>query len=55
VPATSNLYAQRSWLAGASSLSDAGSKCSAAPLTAGGKVTMAQYISGGFDYNKSCI
>lgn len=54
VPATSNLYAQRSWLAGASSLSNAGSMCSAAPLTGGGKVTMTQYISGGFDYNKSC-
>ncbi|WP_426976094.1 hypothetical protein ACQCSU_15140 [Pseudarthrobacter sp. O4] len=55
VPTTSNLYAQRSWLAGASSLSNASSMCSAAPLTGGGKVTMTQYISGGFDYNKSCI
>jgi hypothetical protein len=55
VPSTSNLYAQRSWLAGGSSLQSASTMCSAAPLTGGGKVTMAQYISGGFDYNKSCI
>ena len=55
VPSTSNLYAQRSWLAGAGSFTSASSMCSAAPLTGGGKVTMTQYISGGFDYNKSCI
>jgi hypothetical protein len=55
VPPSSNLYALPSWLAGASSLASANLKCADAPLTGGGKVTLTQYISGGFDYNKSCI
>jgi hypothetical protein len=55
VPPSSNLYTQRSWLAGASLLASATRKCADAPLTGGGKVAMTQYVSGGFDYNKSCI
>jgi hypothetical protein len=55
VPSSSNLYTQRSWLAGASSLATTDRKCAEAPLTGGGKVTLTQYVSGGFDYNKSCI
>jgi hypothetical protein len=55
VPSSSNLYALRSWLPGASSLASAKRKCSNAPLTGGGKVTLAQYVSGGFDYDASCI
>ena len=55
VPTTSSLYALPNWLAGASSLSSAKTKCSDAPLTGGGKVTLTQYISGSFDYDNSCI
>ncbi|CAI3797289.1 hypothetical protein [Pseudarthrobacter sp. MM222] len=55
VPSASNLYTLPSWLAGASSLALAKRKCSDAPLTGGGKVTLTQYVSGGFDYNHSCI
>lgn len=55
VPSSSKLYTLQSWLAGASSLASATSKCAEAPLTGGGKVTMTQFITGGFDYNKSCI
>ena len=28
--------------------------CSAAPLTAGGKVVLTQFVAGGFDYDRSC-
>jgi len=55
VPSSSKLYTLQSWLAGASSLASATSKCADAPLTGGGKVTLTQYIAGGFDYNKSCV
>lgn len=55
VPSSSNLYTLPSWLAGASSLASAKRKCSDAPLTAGSKVVLTQYISRGFDYNHSCI
>ncbi|MET4146733.1 hypothetical protein [Arthrobacter sp. UYCo732] len=55
VPPSSNLYNLPSWLAGASSLALAKRKCADAPLTAGGKVSLTQYVSGGFDYDHSCI
>lgn len=55
VPTSSPLYRSSSWLAGASSLPSAKRACAAAPLTGGGKVTITQYISGGFDYDYSCI
>ncbi len=55
VPASSNLYTRPSWLAGANSLALAKRKCSDPPLTAGGKVTITQYVSAGFDYDHSCI
>ena len=55
VPSSSNLYKLPSWLAGASSLASAKRKCAEAPLTRGSKVVLTQYISGGFDYNHSCI
>ncbi|WP_426977533.1 hypothetical protein ACQCSU_00195 [Pseudarthrobacter sp. O4] len=55
VPSSSNLYALPSWLAGANSLALAKRKCSDAALTGGGKVTLGQYVSGGFDYDYSCI
>ncbi|MBT2566269.1 hypothetical protein J7I84_07110 [Arthrobacter sp. ISL-85] len=55
VPSSSPLYTSRSWLAGASSLTSAKRMCSSAPLTGGGKVSLTQYVSGGFDYDYSCI
>lgn len=55
VPATSNLYALRSWLPGASSSAAAKRRCSDAPLTGGGKVALTQYTSSSFDYDISCI
>lgn len=55
VPSSSNLYRLPSWLAGANSLAVAKRKCADAPLTAGGTVTLTQYVSGGFDYDHSCI
>ncbi len=55
VPAGSSLYSLKSWLPGAGSASEAKGKCSAAPLTAGGKVTLTQFVSGGWDYDYSCL
>jgi hypothetical protein len=54
VPSGSNLYRLDSWLPGASTLSGASANCRKAPLTAGGRVTLAQYVSGGVDRNLSC-
>ena len=55
VPAGSSLNGLPSWLAGARSLSDAKSKCSLPPLTAGGKVLWVQYVASNLDYDYSCI
>jgi hypothetical protein len=55
VPEGSSLYALPSWLAGASTVDGARSNCALPPLTAGGKVTMTQFVSQGFDYDYSCI
>lgn len=55
VSSTSNLYTLPSWLAGARTASGAKANCSNAPLTAGGKVTLTQVVSRGFDYDYSCI
>lgn len=55
VPSSSNLYRLPSWLAGSRSLTGAKRNCSDAPLTDGGDVTLTQYVSGGFDYDHSCI
>jgi len=52
---TSNLNGLHSWLAGSKTLNGAKSKCAYAPLTSGGKVVLSQYVSGGYDYNHSCI
>ncbi|WP_448625510.1 hypothetical protein [Geodermatophilus sp. URMC 64] len=54
VPAESNLYELDSWLPGASTASGASANCRKAPLTAGGRVTLTQYVSGGVDRNVSC-
>lgn len=55
LPDTSVLNGLPSWLPGASSEKTAKAKCSAAPLTTGGTVTLAQYVSRNLDYNVSCI
>jgi hypothetical protein len=55
VPSSSNLYRLPSWLAGARSLAAAKRMCGDAPLTTGGRVTLTQYVSGGFDYDYSCV
>lgn len=55
VPATSSLYTLNSWLPGASTAAGATTNCNASPLVAGGKVTLAQYVSGGFDHDVSCV
>jgi hypothetical protein len=54
-PSSSNLYNLVSWLPGASNQTNAQSKCSARPLTAGGKVTLTQFVSKNLDYDYSCI
>ncbi len=54
VPADSTLVGLRSWLAGATSLSGARSNCSKPALVPDGKVTMTQYVQGGWDRNNSC-
>ena len=51
----SSLFFLPSWLAGARTLNGAKNNCSLAPLTAGGEVTMTQFVSRGFDYDYSCI
>ncbi|WP_051441516.1 hypothetical protein [Arthrobacter sp. H14] len=55
VGAESNLYYLDSWIPGARTARSAKSNCSAAPLTAGGTVTVTQFVSRGFDYDHSCI
>jgi hypothetical protein len=50
----SNVYRLPSWLAGATSLSNARTSCSKPPLVAGGSVLMTQYVSGGLDRDVSC-
>jgi len=55
VPAGSNLNSLPSWLAGARTLNGAKNNCASAPLTPGGRVTLTQFVSRGFDYDYSCI
>lgn len=52
---SSSLYTLPSWLAGARTAAGAEANCSDVPLTAGGTVTLTQFVSGEFDYNHSCI
>ena len=51
----SNLNSLDSWLPGARSQTGAKNNCSLPPLTAGGKVTLTQFVSGTYDYDHSCI
>lgn len=55
VSAASNLNGRHNWRPGGANLSTAKQACSAAPLTANGKVVLTQYISKNLDYNYSCI
>jgi hypothetical protein len=54
VASGSNLNGLNSWLPGASTADGAKAKCSSAPLTSNGKVTMTQYTTSSFDYDYSC-
>ncbi|WLQ07812.1 hypothetical protein [Arthrobacter oryzae] len=54
VPSTSNLAGLPSWLAGARTVRGAKSNCSLPGLTPGSRVALAQYVSGGLDYNVAC-
>lgn len=54
VSSSSSLYPLPSWLAGALSAEGAKANCSNTPLTGGGRVTLTQFVSRGFDYNHSC-
>jgi hypothetical protein len=55
VSTRSNLNNLQSWIPGASSATDAKSKCASAPLTTGSKVTLTQFVSNRLDYDYSCI
>jgi hypothetical protein len=55
VSSTSNLNGLNNWIPGARNLKGAKANCSAAPFTAGSKVTVSQYVSGSLDYDYSCI
>jgi hypothetical protein len=55
VSSSSNLYTLPSWLAGARTATGAKNNCAKPPLTAGGKVTLTQFVARGFDYDYSCI
>jgi hypothetical protein len=55
VPSTSNLVGRNSWLAGASTLTQAKANCTRAPLVPGGRVTLTQYVPDSLDRNHSCI
>ncbi|SKB51588.1 hypothetical protein SAMN05660473_01050 [Arthrobacter sp. 49Tsu3.1M3] len=55
VKSTSPLAGLPSWLAGAASASRAKSNCALTGLTPRSRVSVTQYISGGLDYNYSCI
>ena len=55
VPSTSNLVGRNSWLAGATTLTQAKQNCAKAPLVPGGRVTLTQYVPDNLDRNHSCI
>jgi hypothetical protein len=55
VDASSNLYDLKSWIPGARNESAAKSNCSLSPLTAGGSVSLTQFVSKNLDYDYSCI
>jgi len=54
VPSDSNLVGRNSWLAGATTLTQARSNCTRSPLVPGGRVTLTQYVPDDLDRNHSC-
>jgi hypothetical protein len=54
VPEDSPLHRLDSWLAGSLTRAGAEATCDRAPLVAGGRVVMTQYVSDGLDHNHSC-
>lgn len=55
VPAGSNLAGRDEWHPGARTQRGAERACTEATLTPGGRISLAQFVSGGLDYNVSCI
>lgn len=55
ISATSNLRGLANWRPSGSSLANAKSNCSVAPLTPGGYISLTQYIVKNLDNNHSCI
>jgi hypothetical protein len=53
--ASSSLYGLNSWIPGAINQTVAKSNCTLRPLTAGGEVTLTQFVSKNLDYDYSCI
>lgn len=55
VSSSSNLNGLNNWRPGGANLNTAKRACTAAPLTAGGKVTLTQYIANSLDYDYPCV
>ena len=55
ISSTSNLNALPNWRPSGASLSNAKANCSVAPLTAGGFISLTQYVVKNLDHNHSCI
>lgn len=55
VSGASNLNGLDNWRPSGSSLANAKSNCTVAPLTTGGRISLTQYVSKGLDYDYSCI
>ena len=55
ISVTSNLRGLPNWRPSGSTLANAKSNCTVAPLTPGGHISMTQYIKKNLDHNHSCI
>ena len=55
ISAASNLNGLPNWRPSGASLSNAKANCSVAPLTAGGFISLTQYVVKNLDHNHSCI
>lgn len=54
VRASSNLNGKDNWRSGGANQNTAKDACKAAPLTAGGRIVLTQFIAKSLDYNYSC-
>lgn len=54
VPASSRLAGLPAWLSGSATPAGAAAACAASPLTPGGSVVMAQWVSGSIDRDTAC-